>query len=219
MSSRRRGHEAYTAIVWDVGVSHEMGNIAGAEAVESVEGNTCSLAMQEAPSRRGRGPRHAQKDRVGSWETWSRPQSPLAVPGHGRKPRRRSCRGRGEGSDGQHSTCEAPNKAGLAGHGGGGGKAAGRGELVTTNDAPGTVLDKRLTSAVITGTGTAWDAQAPIAGTDDSRQEPDALTPHVRIRAGARGATRVPTATGATTWRAGGISSHAPSRGALGIAV
>src|SRR5271167_2609762 len=98
-----------------------MGNVAGAEAVESVEGNTCALAMQES-SRRGRGPHHAQKDRVGSWETSPRPQSPLAVPGHSRKPRRRSCRGRGEESDGQHSTYEAPNKAGRAGRGGGGGK-------------------------------------------------------------------------------------------------
>jgi hypothetical protein len=42
-----------------------MGNVAEAEAVESVEGNTCGLAMQEASSRRRRGRHHARKDRVG----------------------------------------------------------------------------------------------------------------------------------------------------------
>jgi hypothetical protein len=46
--------------------------------------------------------------------------------------------------------------------------------LVMTNDAPGTVLDRRLTRVAITGTGTEWAAQAPIAGAADSRQEPDA---------------------------------------------
>ena len=43
-----------------------MGNVAEAEAVENVEGNTCGLAMQEASSRRGRGRHHARKDRAGS---------------------------------------------------------------------------------------------------------------------------------------------------------
>jgi hypothetical protein len=42
------GHEAYTAIVWGVGLSHEIDNNAGAEAVESVEGNMCGTAMRGA---------------------------------------------------------------------------------------------------------------------------------------------------------------------------
>jgi hypothetical protein len=118
-----------------------MGKVAGAETVESVEGNTCALAMQEASSRRGRGPHHAQEDRVGSWETSSRPQSPLAVPGHGRKPRRRSCRGRGEGSDGLIVPVKRRTKPVAAGGGGGGVKGAGRGELMAANDVPGAVSD------------------------------------------------------------------------------
>src|SRR5208282_6906791 len=40
--------EAYTAIVWGVGLSHEIFNIAGAEAVIDVEGNMCSAVMRGA---------------------------------------------------------------------------------------------------------------------------------------------------------------------------
>ena len=44
--------EAYTAIVWGVGLSHEIPKIAGAEAVTVVEGNMCGAAMRgaDAPS-------------------------------------------------------------------------------------------------------------------------------------------------------------------------
>jgi len=164
-----------------------MRNVAGAEAVESVEGNTCALAMQEASSGRGRGPHQARKDRVGTWETSSRPQSLLAVPGHGRKPKRRSCRGRGEESDGlivpvKRRTKPAAPVAEVVE-----GRRAGRGELMAATDVPGTVPDQRLRCAVITGAGTGWAAQAPNAGADDSRQEPDAVKTHVRIRAGGAG--------------------------------
>lgn len=38
--------EAYTAIMWGLGVSHENVNIAGAETVAIVEGNMCAAAMQ-----------------------------------------------------------------------------------------------------------------------------------------------------------------------------
>ena len=40
--------EAYTAIVWGVGLSHEILNIAGAEPFVSVEGNTCGAVMRGA---------------------------------------------------------------------------------------------------------------------------------------------------------------------------
>jgi hypothetical protein len=42
------GREAYTAIVWGVGLSHEMDNIAGAETVKTVEGNMYGTAMRGA---------------------------------------------------------------------------------------------------------------------------------------------------------------------------
>jgi len=42
------GREAYTAVVWGVGMSHERHNIVGAETVGSVEGNMCGTVMRGA---------------------------------------------------------------------------------------------------------------------------------------------------------------------------
>ena len=42
------GCEAYTAIAWGVGLSHERSYIAGAEGFHSLEGNTCGTAMRGA---------------------------------------------------------------------------------------------------------------------------------------------------------------------------
>src|SRR6516164_6779129 len=41
-------HEAYTAIAWGVGLSHERSDIAGAEGFYSLEGNMCGTAMRGA---------------------------------------------------------------------------------------------------------------------------------------------------------------------------
>ena len=40
--------EAYTVIVWGVGLSHEILEIAGAEAVATAEGNMCGADMRGA---------------------------------------------------------------------------------------------------------------------------------------------------------------------------
>jgi len=40
------GCEAYTAIAWGVGLSHERSDIAGAESFYSLEGNMCGTAMR-----------------------------------------------------------------------------------------------------------------------------------------------------------------------------
>jgi hypothetical protein len=42
------GYEAYTAIAWGVGLSHERSDIAGAEGFHSLEGNMCGTAMRGA---------------------------------------------------------------------------------------------------------------------------------------------------------------------------
>ncbi len=42
------GHEAYTAIAWGVGLSHERSDIAGAEGFHSLEGNMCGTATRGA---------------------------------------------------------------------------------------------------------------------------------------------------------------------------
>jgi hypothetical protein len=42
------GCEAYTAIAWGVGLSHERSDVAGAEGFYSLEGNMCGAAMRGA---------------------------------------------------------------------------------------------------------------------------------------------------------------------------
>src|SRR6185369_17794440 len=42
------GCEAYTAIAWGVGLSHERSDIAGAESFHSLEGNMCGTATRGA---------------------------------------------------------------------------------------------------------------------------------------------------------------------------
>src|ERR1035437_8174928 len=42
------GCEAYTAIAWGVGLSHERSDVAGAESLYSLEGNMCGAAMRGA---------------------------------------------------------------------------------------------------------------------------------------------------------------------------
>jgi hypothetical protein len=42
------GREAYTAIAWGVGLSHERLDVAGAEGFHSLEGNMCSTVMRGA---------------------------------------------------------------------------------------------------------------------------------------------------------------------------
>src|ERR687888_1300281 len=42
------GCEAYTAIAWGVGLSHERSDVAGAESFHSLEGNMCRTAMRVA---------------------------------------------------------------------------------------------------------------------------------------------------------------------------
>jgi hypothetical protein len=42
------GREAYTAVMWGVGMSHERHNIVGAETVGTVEGNMCGTVTRGA---------------------------------------------------------------------------------------------------------------------------------------------------------------------------
>ncbi len=46
MATGDGGREAYTAIAWGVGLSHERSDIAGAESLYSLEGNMCGTAMR-----------------------------------------------------------------------------------------------------------------------------------------------------------------------------
>src|SRR5262245_29421091 len=62
------GHEAYTAIAWGVGLSHERSDIAGAEGFHSLEGNMCGTVRRGADALRGQRPHHVQRGRTGTWE-------------------------------------------------------------------------------------------------------------------------------------------------------
>ena len=98
--------EAYTVVVWGVGLSHEIPEVAGAEAVKMVEGNMCGADMRgtvalpgsEATSRTN-GTRRNLGDLMP-------PVVATVIAGHDGKSRRRSCRGRCEESDG----CVVPGK-------------------------------------------------------------------------------------------------------------
>ena len=48
MAAGDSGREAYTAIAWGVGLSHERSDIAGAEGFHSLEGNMCGTATRGA---------------------------------------------------------------------------------------------------------------------------------------------------------------------------
>ena len=48
MTAGDSGCEAYTAIAWGVGLSHERSDIAGAESFYSLEGNMCGTVMRGA---------------------------------------------------------------------------------------------------------------------------------------------------------------------------
>ena len=77
MATGDSGCEAYTAIAWGVGVSHEMMNLR--ERRLSLWSNaTCAMPSCEAlSSRRGLGLHHAQKDRVGSPSAYPSSPQPL----------------------------------------------------------------------------------------------------------------------------------------------
>ena len=46
MATGDSGREAYTAIAWGVGLSHERSDVAGAEGFHSLEGNMCGTVLQ-----------------------------------------------------------------------------------------------------------------------------------------------------------------------------
>jgi hypothetical protein len=98
--------EAYTVIVWGVGLSHEIPEVAGAEAVMTAEGNMCGADMRgtvalpgSKATSRTNGTRRNLRDLMP-------PVVAAVIAGHDRKSRRRSCRGGCEESDG----CVVPAK-------------------------------------------------------------------------------------------------------------
>ena len=68
MATGDSGREAYTAIAWGVGLSHERSDIAGAEVFIRSKA-TCAAPLGEVLTPcRGLRPHHVQRDRTGTWE-------------------------------------------------------------------------------------------------------------------------------------------------------
>src|SRR3954469_635369 len=135
--------------------------VAGAEAVKGAEGNMCGAAMRgpvalpgsEATSRK-KGTRRNLGDLV-----W--PAVACAIPGRDRKPRRRSCRGTGEESDGSIVLEKPSNKAVRSGGGEGGGKGPSRRKRSMLKHAPDTAPASAVTRGADPRIEPKWAFQAP----------------------------------------------------------
>ena len=139
---RRRRRRTRSVHSWCVGCGSEPRNdlLAGAETVFIVERNTSSACMRgNDSSRRGRGPHHVHKDRVGTWDisclttghvpTWSASGRRGAVADDART----------REVELRHSSCEADEQGGAIRCGAGGAKGGGRGECGPAKHAPDSV--------------------------------------------------------------------------------
>ena len=186
MATGDSGREAYTAIAWGVGLSHERSDIAGAEGFHSLEGNMCGTARRGADAlpgskatSRAKGShrnlgglvsgRQMLRERDGPHREGEEPKPMM----HGH-----------EKSDLVIVAMNPANKAKKARCGGicgggrsgvGGAKGGGQGEYAPAKHVPDTEPDQRDTGA---GAYTATSAVT------HPRQEPYAGKPHVRIWAG-----------------------------------
>ena len=93
-------------IIWGVGLSHEILEVAGAEAVATAEGNMCGAVMRGTVALPGSEATSRMNGSRRNLGDLTPPAVATAIPGHDRKSRRRSCWGRREESDG----CVVPMK-------------------------------------------------------------------------------------------------------------
>ena len=160
-------------------MSHEITDNAGAEAVNSVEGNMCRAAMRGTIALPGSETKSRMKGTRRNLGDLAWSVVATAIPGHDRKSRRRSCRGTGKESDGSIVPVKPSNKAVMTGGGEGGGKGTRPEEVVDAEARPGH------------SAGPGVSQEAPARGsplrttiTLDFRQEPGAGKPHAGICAG-----------------------------------
>ena len=118
--------EAYTVIMWGVGLSHEILEVVGAEAVATAEGNMCGAVMQGTAALPGSKATSRMNGLRWNLGDLVLPAAAICDPGRDRKSRRQSCRGRHEESDGSILLLKHPNKAVVSSGGGCGGKGPGR---------------------------------------------------------------------------------------------
>ena len=145
-------------------MSHEMSFNAGAEAVQSAEGNMSGAAMRgtaalpgSETSSRAKGSRRNLGDLL-------LPAVATAALGRGGKLSRAKPPRKARGVGRLHSTSEAPNKADHVGGGGCGGKAAGRGEGKLRRMLRTLSRTRHVTEAASLRAGGARAIQAPNPG-------------------------------------------------------
>jgi hypothetical protein len=183
------GCEAYTAIAWGVGLSHERSDIAGAEGFHSLEGNMCGTAMRGADAlpgskatSRAKG-LHRNLGGLGSGRRRGVLCAEYGGPHREGEEPKPMMHGR-EKSDLVIVAMKPANKAkkahcgdvcGGGRSGVGGAKGGGQGEYAPAKHVPGTEPGKRDTGA---------GAYTATCAVTHPRQEPYAGKPHVRIWAG-----------------------------------
>jgi len=160
---------------------------AGAEAVQSAEGNMSGAIMRgtvalpgSETSSRTKGSRRNLGDLLS-------PAAALAVPGRSGKLSRAKPPRKAGGVGRLRTTEEAPNKADHVGGGGCGGKAAGRGEGKLQRMLRTLSRTRHVTEAASLRAGGAgpFRSRTPVAF--DPRQEPGAGKPHAGICGGGAG--------------------------------
>jgi hypothetical protein len=180
------GREAYTAIAWGVGLSHERSDIAGAEGFHSLEGNMCGTAMRGAvalpgskATSRAKGShrklgglvsgRQALRERDGPHREGEEPKAMM----HGHEKSDLVIVAMKPANKAKKATCGGVCGGGRSGVGGA--KGGGQGEYAPAKHALGSEPGSR-----VTGVG-AYTATCAVT---HPRREPYAGKPHVRIWAG-----------------------------------
>ena len=186
MATGDSGCEAYTAIAWGVGLSHERSDVAGAEGFHSLEGNMCGTAMRGAvalpgskATSRAKGShrklgglvsgRQALRERDGPHREGEEPKPMM----HGHEKSDLVIVAMKPANKAKKATCGGVCGGGRSGVGGA--KGGGQGEYAPAKHALGSEPGSR-----VTGVG-AYTATCAVT---HPRREPYAGKPHVRIWAG-----------------------------------
>ena len=145
-------------------MSHEMSCNAGAEAVQSAEGNMSGAAMRGTAALPGSETSSRTKGSRRNLGDLLSPAAAQAVPGRGGKLSRAKPPRKAGGVGRLRTTEEAPNKADHVGGGGCGGKAAGRGEGKLRHMLRTLSRTRHVTEAASLRAGGARAIQAPNPG-------------------------------------------------------
>ena len=160
---------------------------AGAEAVQSAEGNMSGAAMRGTAALPGSETSSRTKGSRRNLGALLSPAAAQAVPGWGGKLSRAKPPRKAGGVGRLRTTEEAPNKADRVGGGGCGGKAAGRGEGKLRRMFRTLSRTRHVTEAASLRAGVQGPSRPRTPVAFDPRQEPGAGKPHAGICGGGAG--------------------------------